>query len=285
MLALVIVVIVIVVVAGVTAAVMSARRRRLRQRFGPEYDRVVGEQDSRLKAEAELSRRERRVSGLNIRPLEPAAQARYTAEWATIQERFVDAPQGAVTQAQDLVVAVMNERGYPTEHRDQVMADLSVEHAAFLDHYRAATDISESATAGTASTEDLRQAMIHYRALFHELLGQSADTPAAVADRGYTPTEPGLTPVAASGVPDNSPADAETGPEATANGAAADAGPVADTRPDPADGELAPADSAPAPNDTLTPGDTAPAATTQPDPAETGPEAAAAADAPRRAPR
>ena len=205
MLALIIVIIAVVVIAGVAAAVMSARRRRLQQRFGPEYDRVVDEHDSKMKAEAELSRRERRVSELDIRPLEPAAHARYAAEWATIQEQFVDAPQGAVGQAQDLVVAVMNERGYPTEHRDQVLADLSVQHAAFLDHYRAAADISESATAGTASTEDLRQAMIHYRALFQELLGQPAETASA----------------------------------AGASAPVSDAGPVADTRPDPADSELA----------------------------------------------
>ena len=120
--ALIIVVIVIVVIAAVAAAVASARRRRLQQRFGPEYDRVVDEQDSRLKAEAELSRRQRRVSELDIRPLDPATQARYAAEWGTIQERFVDAPQGAVARAQDLVVATMNERGYPIEHRDQVLA-------------------------------------------------------------------------------------------------------------------------------------------------------------------
>lgn len=236
MLALIIVIIAIVVIAGVAVAVMSARRRRLQQRFGPEYDRVVDEHDSRMKAEAELSRRERRVSELNIRPLEPAAQARYAAEWATIQEQFVDAPQGAAGQAQDLVVAVMNERGYPTEHRDQVLADLSVEHAAFLDHYRAASDISEGATAGTASTEDLRQAMIHYRALFQELLGQPADTATAVADRGYTPTEPGLAP-ANGGVSNNWPANTEAAPATDASTSVSDAVPAADTRPDPADTE------------------------------------------------
>ncbi len=274
MLALIIVIIALVVIAGVAAAVMSARRRRLQQRFGPEYDRVVDEHDSRMKAEAELSRRERRVSELNIRPLEPAAQARYAAEWATIQEQFVDAPQGAVGQAQDLVVAVMNERGYPTEHRDQVLADLSVEHAAFLDHYRAASDISQSATAGTASTEDLRQAMIHYRALFQELLGQSAGTVTAVADRGYTPTEPGLAPAVNGGVSStnggvssNWPASAEAEPATPASAPVSDAGPVAETRPDPADSELDPADSGPAP------GDSAAGTTTQPAPADTAAEA------------
>jgi predicted Zn-dependent protease with MMP-like domain len=271
--ALIIVVIVIVVVAAV--AVVSARRRRLQQRFGPEYDRVVDEHDSRLKAEAELSRRQRRVSELDIRPLGPAAQARYAAEWATIQERFVDAPQGAVAQAQDLVVAVMNDRGYPTEHRDQVLADLSVEHATVLDQYRAASDISERASAGTASTEDLRQAMIHYRALFHELLGQSAGNATAGADQSYAPTEPGLAPVANGAASNSWPADAEAQPTTDATGAT-DAGPIADTRPDPAHTELAPADSP------VAPGDPAPAATAQPGPADTEPEAAGAAADPRR---
>jgi hypothetical protein len=193
---IVIVVIAIVVVGAVVASVMSAnRRRRLQQRFGPEYDRVVSERESRREAEAELTKRERRVSELNIRPLDPAARSRYAAEWATIQEQFVDAPQAAVAQAQGLVVAVMNERGYPTEHRDQVLADLSVEHASFLDHYRAAGDISEWATAGTSSTEDLRQAVIHYRALFQELLGESAANGTAPADADLAPGDTRPDPV------------------------------------------------------------------------------------------
>jgi hypothetical protein len=184
----VIVVIAIIVIGAVAAVAYSAaRRRRLQQRFGPEYDRAVTEHDSKLKAEAELARRERRVSKLDIKPLEPAARARYAQEWATIQEQFVDAPQGAVAQAQSLVVAVMRERGYPTDDQDQLMADLSVEHAAFLDHYRAASAISEQATAGSPSTEDLRQAMIHYRALFKDLLGEPADS--AGPDSGYTERE------------------------------------------------------------------------------------------------
>ena len=275
MVALIIVIIAIVVIAGIAAAVMFARRRRLQQRFGPEYDRVVDEHDSKMKAEAELSWRERRVCELNIQPLEPAAQARYATEWATIQEQFVDAPQGAVGQAQNLVVAVMNERGYPTEHHDQVLADLSVEHAAFLDHYRAASDISQSATAGTASTEDLRQAMIHYRALFQELLGQSAGTATAGADRGYTPTEPGLAAAANGGVSSNGPASAEEEPATQASAPVPGAAPVADTRPDPADSEPDPADSG------LAPGDTAAGTTARPAPADTSGEA----DPSRRAAR
>ena len=168
----IIVIAAIVVVAVVAGVVYDSRRRRLRQRFGPEYDRLVGERDSRLKAEAELAGREKRVKDLDIRPLDPAARSRYAGEWASIQERFVDEPQQSVAAAQRLVMAVMSERGYPTEGTDQVLADLSVEHASTLDHYRAAYVISQRAADDLASTEDLRQAMIHYRALFQDLLGQ-----------------------------------------------------------------------------------------------------------------
>ena len=186
----VIVVIAIIVIGAVAAVALSAaRRRRLQQRFGPEYDRLVAEHDSRLKAEAELTQRERRVSKLDIRPLDPAARARYAQEWATIQEQFVDAPPGAVAQAQNLVVAVMRERGYPADDQDQLMADLSVEHAAFLDHYRAASAISEQAATGPPSTEDLRQAMIHYRSMFKDLLGEPAVSAATAAGD----TAPGAT--------------------------------------------------------------------------------------------
>lgn len=172
---LVIIVAIIVIAAVVIGLMAAARRRRLQQRFGPEYDRLVGEHDSKLKAESELAERQRRVRELDIRPLTPSARAAYADQWSTLQERFVDAPGEAVAASQVLVVAVMSERGYPTEDHDQVLADLSVEHAQTLGRYRAAEEISTSAAAGTASTEDLRQAMIHYRALFRELLGDSAE--------------------------------------------------------------------------------------------------------------
>jgi len=168
-----VIVVVVAVVVLVISLMVVARRRRLQRRFGQEYDRVVSEKHSQRKAEAELAGRERRVQRLDIRPLTPAARARYAAEWAALQERFVDQPQQAVAEAQQLVVSVMNERGYPAESDGEIAADLSVEHAAVLDHYRAAQHISANAAAGTASTEDLRQALIHYRVLFGELLGQA----------------------------------------------------------------------------------------------------------------
>jgi hypothetical protein len=174
-------VVVAVLLTGVTAA---RRRRRLRQRFGPEYDRPVGERDSKLKAESELAGREKRVDALDIHPLTESARAAYASEWAGIQEQFVDTPQDAVGSAQLLVVAVMTELGYPAEDPDQVLADLSVEHATTLDHFRAAEKTSRSAAAGTASTEDLRLAMIDYRALFRDLAGEPAE-----AGNGSSPTE------------------------------------------------------------------------------------------------
>jgi hypothetical protein len=174
------VIVVAVLVIGGTAV---RRRRRLQQRFGPEYDRLAGERDSKLKAESELTGRERRVASLNIQPLADSARASYAVRWAAIQEQFVDTPQEAVASSQVLVVAVMSELGYPTEDSDQMLADLSVEHATTLDRYRAAEETSRNAAAGTASTEDLRLAMIDYHALFRDLVGEPAGagngTPAA----------------------------------------------------------------------------------------------------------
>ncbi|HEX9030548.1 MAG TPA: hypothetical protein VF834_01805 [Streptosporangiaceae bacterium] len=178
---------VIAVAALTMGAVVLMRRRELRHRFGAEYDRVAGESDSKLKADAELKERERRVRELGIRPLTDSARGDYAAQWADIQENFVDTPADAVAASQVLVIAVMNERGYPTEHPDQVIADLSVEYASSLERYRAAERISESAVSGTASTEDLRLAMIDYRALFRDLLGEhdplfAAEAMAAVSN-------------------------------------------------------------------------------------------------------
>jgi Tfp pilus assembly protein PilX len=192
-----IIVLILLVAAALIGLSAVNRRRRLRARFGPEYDRAVSDQ-GRRDAEAELAERERRVRQLDIRPLTPTARAQYTSEWTAVQEQFVDAPSAAVTGALSLVTAVMRDRGYPTEGFDQTVADLSVEHAATLDHYRAAHDISQRAVSGAASTEELRQAMIHYRALFADLLGRSGYGPgtdeAAAAD-GRPPVTDGRPPV------------------------------------------------------------------------------------------
>jgi Tfp pilus assembly protein PilX len=186
-----IIVVILIVAALLVGLSVVRRRRRLQDRFGPEYDRTVSEH-GRRDAEAELTERERRVRQLDIKPLSPTARAQYASEWTAVQEQFVDAPQAAVTGAQALVTAVMKDRGYPTEAFDQTVADLSVEHAATLDHFRAAHDISQRAGSGAASTEELRQAMIHYRALFTELLGQpgnSAPDAQAAADQ-YVAEQP-----------------------------------------------------------------------------------------------
>src|SRR5580700_6538611 len=177
-----IVVVIVVVGALVVGMRTVTRRRRLQQRFGPEYDRLVGESDSKRQAETVLAERERRVRDLEIRPLTDSARESYADRWVGIQEQFVDTPAEAVAASQVLVVAVMSERGYPAEHHDQVLADLSVEHAGTLDRYRSAEKISERAASGAASTEDLRLAMIDYRALFDDLLGEPDDAQSGSAE-------------------------------------------------------------------------------------------------------
>jgi hypothetical protein len=174
---------------------------------------------SRRKADAELAERERRVRSLDIRPLNETARVKYAGEWTAIQERFVDQPGQAVAQAGMLVTAVMKDRGYPTEGHDQILADLSVEHANTLDHYRAAHQVSLQAEEGSASTEDLRLAMLHYRALFGDLLGQ----PAAAGSAPATGSAPlaGTAPVAGD---EHAAADAGA-PTAEAESAATEAEP------------------------------------------------------------
>ena len=167
-----IVVVIVVVIALVAIVAMEMRRRRLRQQFGPEYDRLVTELGSRRKAEAELSARQRRIAKLDIRPLTREENARYLGEWNAIQERFVDTPGESVAQASALVTAVMKVRGYPADDQDVAMEALSVEHGPTLSRYREARLTSERARVGSASTDDLRNAMLQYRALFEELVAR-----------------------------------------------------------------------------------------------------------------
>ncbi|MBF8186860.1 hypothetical protein ITP53_14135 [Nonomuraea sp. K274] len=169
-----VVVVAVVAVAAVYVVFQRQQRRaHLRERFGPEYERIVAEHENRRDAEQELLDREQRHSELDIRPLPEESRDIYANRWTEVQERFVDAPGFAVTEADQLVTAVMAERGYPTEGFEQRLSDLSVGHAATLDHYRAAHEISGRAAKKEASTEELRQAMVHYRALFDELLQES----------------------------------------------------------------------------------------------------------------
>ena len=187
------------VVAGTVTIWMLAlaRRRELQQRFGTEYDRAVRDSGSTLRAEAGLRERERRVRDLDIRPLTNQARESYADQWAAVQEQFVDAPADAVAASHVLVIAVMNARGYPADHPDQVLADLSVEHASTLDRYRSAQQVSGTDGPGTASTEDLRRAMIGYRAFFRDLLGEPDAQPGSPAaagaeDVGPDDTSPGI---------------------------------------------------------------------------------------------
>lgn len=172
----VIVVVAVAVIAGGYAVLRQQRRHRLRDRFGPEYDRTVRERENRREAEQELLAREERFGSLDIRPLDPETRRAYAKKWMEVQERFVDAPGFAVTEADHLVTSVMAERGYPTEDFEQRLSDLSVAHGRTLDHYRRAHEISRRAARKEASTEELRQAMVHYRALFEELLTAAGDT-------------------------------------------------------------------------------------------------------------
>jgi hypothetical protein len=183
---IVIVVLVLLVAAGVAYYLMQRRTTQtLQQRFGHEYDRTVEEAGDRRAAERELSAREKRHETLDIQPLRPERAQDYRASWEEVQRRFVDQPDAAVQDADALVEAVMSERGYPVGDFDTKVADLSVEHADVLQHYRAAHAIASSIDADeqTVDTEQLRRAMVHYRALFGALL---EDTSATTDERTTT---------------------------------------------------------------------------------------------------
>lgn len=167
-----IVIVVVIVVGAAVALTMrtTQRRSQLRDQFGSEYDRTVKSGGSRREGERELLDRQDRVEQMNIRPLDPAARDAYRAEWAGVQERFVDTPENALSDADQLVRRVMADQGYEPQDYQRRVADLSVEHSRTLEHYRTAHDISARAANKEASTEELRQAFVHYRTLFDDLL-------------------------------------------------------------------------------------------------------------------
>jgi sensor domain CHASE-containing protein len=170
----IVIVVAVMVVAGIAIWLFIRKRRtkRLRTKFGgAEYTRAVKEGGSRRKAEAGLDERTERVEGLHIRPLAPGDRVRFVESWGKVQARFVDGPGSAVTDADQLLRDVMSNRGYPVSDFEQRAADISVDHPLVLENYRAAHQIALRQTRGQASTEDLRQAMIHYRTLFEELVG------------------------------------------------------------------------------------------------------------------
>jgi hypothetical protein len=170
----IIIAVTVIAIVGIGAWVYLGKHKtqKLRTRFGPEYARVVEESGGRRKGEAGLKAREKRVEGFAIRPLAASDRERYITSWHKIQTEFVDDPKNSVTQADQLLGDVMSTRGYSVGEFEQRSADISVDHPLVVENYRAAHEIAVRHAAGQASTEDLRQAMIHYRTLFDELVGE-----------------------------------------------------------------------------------------------------------------
>src|SRR6185369_3007683 len=176
----------VIVIAGIAAWLFFRKRHtgRLRTQFGEaEYDRAVKEVGGRRYAEAELKERTERVESLNIRPLAAGDRARFVELWRSVQAQFVDGPGGAVTEADQLLRDVMSTRGYPVTDFEQRAADISVDHPLVMENYRTAHAIAVRQTQGQANTDDLRQAMIHYRTLFEDLVGEPEVARAKTAAR------------------------------------------------------------------------------------------------------
>jgi hypothetical protein len=167
---LLLVLIIVVIAVGALLFVQRRRSAALQQKFGPEYQRTIGQFGDERKAEAELAAREKRVRSLDIRALTPEEQTRFADAWKRAQARFVDEPSQAAADADNLVKDLMQTRGYPVGDFEQRAADVSVDHPEVVSNYRAAREIAVRNSAGKATTEDIRQAMVHYRSLFEELL-------------------------------------------------------------------------------------------------------------------
>lgn len=168
--AMVVLVVIAILLVAVIVVSRQRRRQRLKEHYGPEYDRAVQNRGDAAKAELELLKREKRVQNFSIKPLTPEMRAGYAEEWSAVQRRFVDDPAKAVTEANALVNRVMEARGYPTADFDQRAADISVNYPGVVENYRSARTIAQSQARGEAGTEDLRRAMVFYRSLFDELL-------------------------------------------------------------------------------------------------------------------
>ena len=162
--------------------VKKSRSRRLKDKFGPEYEAVISQTHNQVLAETELENRARRVKKYRIVALSPQDRENYQEQWAAIQNRFVDNPAGTVKECHDLIFAVMEKRGYPVSSFDQAAADLSVDYPTVVSNYRAASAIAARNHRGEADTEDLRQALVHYRELFRELLA----TPETATEKEYS---------------------------------------------------------------------------------------------------
>jgi hypothetical protein len=171
----VILLIVIIAIVVIAAAIAIALRRRmaLHSEAGPEYDRLEREMGPR-RAKSEFAKRRQRVDGLDIKPLSDERRTAYDAQWTAAKERFIESPPEAARSASSLVIAVAADRGYPVDDDSQLLTDLSVYHGRPLDGYRQARRITEQAE--VAETEQLRQAVLEYRAMFQDLLGSTDDT-------------------------------------------------------------------------------------------------------------
>lgn len=180
----IIVVAVIVAVAVIAGGWYLWRQQSVRRQFGPEYRRLA-KQEGPIAAERELRGRQRRHSTLQLRQLDDQTREHYRTAWMDVQARFVDDPENTIGAADELVSRLIADRGYPTGDYDEQVAQLSVEHARTLEHYRAARDIHQRYERGESNTEELRQALVHYRALFADLLGE-APIPETAHERDTT---------------------------------------------------------------------------------------------------
>src|ERR1700744_558314 len=177
LIAAVAVVVVVAAAVGISMISFRAKTKRLKQHYGPEYERGVDETGSEKGAVRELTTRERKHDKLDIVPLTPAALSNFSAGWQEVQASFVDNPVSAVGAADRLVTEVMRERGYPVDDFDRRAADISVDHPQIVDNYRAAHGIHVSRL--QANTEQQREAFVHYRALFETLLETPTDKEAS----------------------------------------------------------------------------------------------------------
>jgi hypothetical protein len=178
---IIVLVVIIAVVIGVIVYQRKKKAEHLRNRFGSEYERTVLERGSERNALAALAAREERVNSLKLHDLAPAERERFLSEWQVVQSRFVDHPRGAVIEADDLIASLMNARGYPVADFEQRAADISVNHPRVVENYRFAHAIAQRLAGNEATTEDMRTAMLQYRALFDELLQVNVRNETAVA--------------------------------------------------------------------------------------------------------
>lgn len=176
----ILVAVVVIVAIIILVGWIGMRRRRLQSRFGPEYQRVAKQSGSKWRADSELTARQQRRQKLDIRSLPEEARSRYATQWQGLQAEFVDQPYQAVARADELVTTVMRERGYPMRDFEENAADISVDYPKLVENYRGAHAVATRQK--SANTEELRTAMLHYRALFQELLGDPRDGQRAPAN-------------------------------------------------------------------------------------------------------